>query len=224
MLGEVVAGVTHELANVLTVASGHLGLARKKAESLPDVSRNLAHVEESFDGAMRIIRNTLQTARQPAAGPALVSVPEMARRVVELKAYDFRRDAITVHVDFPGQFPQVRCLPFQLQQVLLNLVTNAQHALREVEPPREIHIVGLVSANNVIVEVSDTGPGIPPQTLPRVFEPFYTTKRNGTGLGLSISAGIIRDLGGEITAENRGGRGASFRIRLPAARAEAPAH
>ena len=224
VLGEVVAGVTQELANVLTVASGHLGLARKKAESLPDVSRNLAHVEESFDGAMRIIRNTLQTARQPAAGPALVSVPEMARRVVELKAYDFRRDAITVHVDFPGQFPQVRCLPFQLQQVLLNLVTNAQHALREVEPPREIHIVGLVSANNVIVEVSDTGPGIPPQTLPRVFEPFYTTKRNGTGLGLSISAGIIRDLGGEITAENRGGRGASFRIRIPAARAEAPAH
>jgi len=173
---------------------------------------------------MRIIRNTLQTARQPAAGPALVSVPEMARRVVELKAYDFRRDAITVRVDFPGQFPEVRCLPFQLQQVLLNLVTNAQHALREVEPPREIHIVGLVSANNVIVEVSDTGPGIPPQTLPRVFEPFYTTKRNGTGLGLSISAGIIRDLGGEITAENRGGRGASFRIRIPAAPAEAPAH
>jgi len=224
VLGEVVAGITHELANALTVASGHLGLARKKAESMPDVSANLAHVEESFEGAMRIIRNTLQTARQPAAGPVLVSVPEMARRVVDLKAYDFRRDRITVHVDFPAQFPEVRCLPFQLQQVLLNLVTNAQHALRDVEPPREIHIVGLTATDNVVVEVSDTGPGIPPQTLPRVFEPFYTTKRDGTGLGLSISAGIIRDLGGEISAENRGGRGASFRIRIPAARAEAPAH
>src|SRR5207245_10346764 len=67
VLGEVVAGITHELANALTVASGHLGLARKKAESMPDVSANLAHVEESFEGAMRIIRNTLQTAREPAA-------------------------------------------------------------------------------------------------------------------------------------------------------------
>jgi len=224
VLGEVVAGVTHELANVLTVASGHLGLARKKADSLPDVSANLVHVEESFDAAMRIIRNTLQTARQPASGPVLVSVPDIARRVMELKAYDFRRDGITVHVDFPAQFPEVRCLPFQLQQVLLNLVTNAQHALRDVVRPREIHIVGLIAADTVIIEVSDTGPGIPPQTLPRVFEPFYTTKRNGTGLGLAISAGIIRDLGGEITAENRGGRGASFRIRIPAARADSPAH
>src|SRR5262249_59969956 len=182
------------------------------------------HDEESCDGAMRIIRNALQTARQPAAGPALVSVPEMARRVVELKAYDFRRDAITVHVDFPGRFAEVRCLPFQLQQVLLNLVTNAQHALREVVRPREIHIVGLIAADNVIIEVSDTGPGIPSQTLPRVFEPFYTTKRNGTGLGLAISAGIIRDLAGEITAENRAGRGASFRTRIPAARPESSAH
>jgi len=215
VLGEVVAGVTHELANVLTVASGHLGLVRKKAENLPDVSANLLHVEESFDAAMRIIRNTLQTARQPASGPVLVSVPDIARRVMELKAYDVRRDGITVHVDFPARFPEVRCLPFQLQQVLLNLVTNAQHALREVVRPREIHIVGLIAADNVIIEVSDTGPGIPSQTLPRVFEPFYTTKRNGTGLGLAISAYIIQTLRGRIAYHKDTERGASFSVSIP---------
>jgi len=223
VLGEVVAGVTHDLGNVLSVASGYLGLARKKTGLVADVDAHLAHVEASFESAMRIIRHTLQTARQPVVGPVPVSVPEMTRRVVELKAYDLRRDAIAVHVDFPAEFPEVCCLPFQLQQALLNLVTNAQEALREVQGLREIRIVGLIAAGGIVVAVSDTGPGIPTEGLSRVFEPFYTTKREGAGLGLAITAEIMRTLGGDIVVENRSGGGAAFRIRLPAASEPSPA-
>jgi signal transduction histidine kinase len=218
VLGEIVAGVTHDLGNVLSVASGYLGLARKKATHVAEVDAYLAHVEQSFDGAMQIIRNTLQIARQPVAEPVAVSVADIARRVLELKAYDLRRDGIVARVNFPAQFPRVRCgAPFQLEQALLNLVTNAQEALREVDGPREIRVAGLLTAGGIAVEVSDTGPGIPAESLAKVFEPFYSSKRDGAGLGLAIAAEIARGLDGEITVENRRGGGASFRIRLPAA-------
>jgi two-component system NtrC family sensor kinase len=217
-LGEVAAGVAHELGNVLSVAAGHLGLARKCLEQSPiEAEAHLGRVEQSFDSALRIVRNTLQTARQAPAGPAAVDLAELARRVVELKGYELRREGITVRVRFPAHLPPVAGAAVQLQQVLLNLVTNAQHALREAPPPRELAIVGLVSPGAVVLEVADTGPGIRADILPRVFEPFVTTKADGTGLGLAICAGIVRELGGEITAENRGARGAAVRIRLPVA-------
>ena len=223
MLGEVVAGVTHDLGNVLSVASGYLGLARKKAVLMDELDAHLAHVEASFESAMRIIRHTLQTARQPAVDPELVSVSEMARAVLELTAYDLRRDAIAVYVDFPAEFPKVLCRPFQLQQILLNLVTNAQEALREVEGPREIGVVGFLASGRIVAAVTDTGPGIPTDGLARVFEPFYTTKQEGRGLGLAITAELVRTLNGDIVVENRSTGGAAFRIRLPIASEASPA-
>lgn len=220
-LGEVAAGVAHELGNVLSVAAGHLGLARKCLDKSPvEAEVHLGQVEQSFDAALRIVRHTLQTARQSPAGRAAVDLADLVRRVIELKAYELRREGITVRTRFPARFPPVTGVAVQLQQVLLNLVTNAQHALREAPPPRELDIVGLVGPGAVVLEVADTGPGIPADVLPRVFEPFVTTKADGTGLGLAICAGIVRELGGEITAENRGERGAAVRIRLPVAGGE----
>ena len=104
-----------------------------------------------------------------------------------------------------------------LQQVLLNLVGNAQQALRGARPPRRIEISGHLGPGGVVLEVADTGPGIPPELLPRVFEPFVTSKADGTGLGLAISAGILREFGGDIVAANRNQGGAVFRVRLPVA-------
>lgn len=222
VLGEVVAGIAHELGNVLTVAAGHLALAREKAAGrAPEADAHLAQVEESFTTAIRIIRSTLDTARQPAGATTAVSLGDIARQIVELKGYDLRRDRITVRLDFPAELPPVRAAPYQVQQVLLNLVTNAQDALRTVPPPRLVEIAGRCDGAHVIVEVSDTGPGIPPEALPRLFEPFYTTKPQGIGLGLAISAEIARGLGGALGAENRSGRGAVFRLQLPAIGAEA---
>jgi signal transduction histidine kinase len=215
VLGEVVAGITHELGNVLTVASGYLGLARRRASGqAPEIEQHLVHVEQSFEAAMRIIRNTLQTARNAGARTA-IALPELIRRILELKGYDLRRDGVIVRMDFPERFPLVSAAPFQLQQVVLNLILNAQQALRESREPRVLEIVGRAGQGQVIVEVRDTGPGLAPEALPRVFEPFFTTRKDGNGLGLAIAAGIVHGLGGEITAENRPGRGALFRMTLP---------
>jgi C4-dicarboxylate-specific signal transduction histidine kinase len=215
VLGEVVAGVTHEIGNVLSVALGHVGLARLKASGQPDVLTHLEHIETSCDAAMRVVRNALETARQSSAQPRPVSIASVAQRIVELKRYDLRRDDISVRVEFPEPFPPVLGASFQVQQVLLNLVANAQDALRAMPGGRAIEIVGWPENGRAVVEVRDTGPGIAPDALPRLFEPFFTTKTSGTGLGLAVSAGIVRELGGELTAANRAEGGASFRITLP---------
>jgi C4-dicarboxylate-specific signal transduction histidine kinase len=146
-----------------------------------------------------------------------VSFPGIARRTVELKAHDLRRDTIGVRVTFAEGFPDVLGVSFQLQQVLLNLVTNAQHALRGSGARRSIEITGAVEGGHAVIEVRDSGPGIPPEALPQIFKPFFTTKPEGTGLGLAVSAAIIRDHGGELAAENPSEGGAVFRIRLPLA-------
>lgn len=214
MLGEVVAGLAHELGNVLTAAAGHVVLARRRTALPAEADRHLAHIEDSVQTAMRIVRSALDTARRPAEGRTTVSVAEVAHRVVDLKAYDLRRDGIRVHLDFP-ELPFVLGVPFQLQQVLLNLVTNAQQALRSAPGPRVIELAGGLAGTRVLVEVRDTGPGIPDAVRSRLFEPFFTTKSEGTGLGLAISAGIVSEHGGELTGDNRPEGGAVFRFSLP---------
>src|SRR6185437_5619234 len=108
--------------------------------------------------------------------------------------------------------------PFQLQQVMLNLIVNAQHALSTHDGDRRILVRTEQKHGGMLcVYVTDTGPGIAPEVLPRIFNPFFTTKPvgEGTGLGLSISDGIVREHGGRITAESRAGHGTTFTIELP---------
>jgi signal transduction histidine kinase len=217
-VNEVVAGVTHEMRNVLQSVFGHLWLVRRKlADAAPDVDEHLAQVEDSCEHVMRIIRTTLDMARQPgdAAGP--LPVDEVVARVTELKAYDLRRDGITLTVDVPADLPRIRASAFQLQQVLLNVITNAQEELRDRDGRREITVAAAADPLGCVLEVRDSGSGIPRAILPRVFEPFFTTKDTATGLGLAISAGIVERFGGRVTAANRREGGAVLRIILPAA-------
>ena len=215
VLGEVVAGVTHEMRNVLQGAFGHLELARRKP--LPsEVADHLDQVEYACESAMRIIRTTLDAAHHPEHEREPVALAETAQRVSDLKSFDLGRDGITLTIDVPATLPPVLGAPFQLQQVLLNLVSNAQDALRDRGGERRITVRARATAGEVTLEVQDTGPGIPPDVLPRVFEPFYTTKPTGTGLGLAISAGIVERLGGRLSAASVP-TGAVFRLTLPAA-------
>lgn len=216
VLGEVVAGVAHEIRNTQQVTMGYLALAREKAALLaPAVAQDLERAEDSCAATMRIVRNALDMARQPSAERAPVSLAHAAAQVVDLKRHDFQRDGIVVRLDFPVDFPPIPAVPFQLQQVLLNLLTNAHEALRGRSGRREIAIAGRVEALTVVAEVRDNGPGIPSEALARILEPFYTTKPDGTGLGLAISSAIVRDLGGELSADNRPQGGAVFRLTFP---------
>jgi len=218
MLGEGVAGVAHELNNVMNIVLGHVGLAHnRRAELSAEVARHLDRALEGCENATRILRNTMGAVREGSAEKRRVSLADVARRTVELKAYDLRRDGITIRVRFAENVPAVHGVAFQLQQVLLNLITNAQQALREKRAaPRTIEIVGTVDDGRVVIEVRDSGPGIAPEALPRLFTPFFTTKADGTGLGLTVSTAIVRDHGGTLTGDNRPVGGAVFRIELPA--------
>jgi two-component system C4-dicarboxylate transport sensor histidine kinase DctB len=224
MLAEVAAGVTHEIRNVLTVAFGHIEMARQKVRTAaPGALPHLSQLQASCETSVRIVENTLQMARREPQERVSVSLAEVARRTIELKGYDLRRDGISTRLEFPADLAPVAAVPFQLQQVLLNLITNAQDALREHPGPRIVAMTGRTEPGHVVLEVQDSGPGIPPEALSRVFEPFYTTKATGTGLGLAISSGIIGDLGGELQAANAPQGGAVFRVVLPRAMADEPA-
>jgi signal transduction histidine kinase len=217
-LGEVVVGVTHEMRNALSAAVSHARVLRSKlGEADGEKARHADQIERALAGAVRILNNVLEAARQPSNERVRVSIPDVVRRVVDLKGYDVRRDGIVLRVEFPLTFPAVIAVPFQLEQVLLNLVSNAHDALRAAGGSGTIVIAGVFERGQAVTEVRDSGPGIPEDVLPRIFEPFYTTKRHGTGLGLAISAGIVRDSGGELTAANRPGGGAVFRLVLPIA-------
>jgi C4-dicarboxylate-specific signal transduction histidine kinase len=219
VLGEVLAGVAHEIGNALQSALLPIELVRQKAAAAaPEVLRHLEQIEYGCSTAIGVVKNVLQTARQSTDDKIPVSFPEIARRTVELKGYSLRRDGIALRLEFPPDFPAVVGQPFRLQQVLLNLVANAQEALRDEVGNRSIGIVGSSGEGRAVVEVRDTGPGIPAEVLPRLFEPFYTTKAGGTGLGLAISADIVRNLGGDLTARNAPEGGAIFRVSLPIAR------
>ena len=216
VLGEVVAGITHEVRDALQNAFGHLWLARRGGPPLPAPAlEHLTHVEQACENAMRIMSNTLDMARSPEPPQEPVVVTEVIRRVAELKAVEARRQRITLRVELPDVLPLVLGTSFQLQQLLLNLVVNAQEELHGAHGPREIVIAGRAAGEHVVVEVRDTGRGIAPDVLPRVFEPFYTTKPSATGLGLAMSAGLAESLRGTLVAENRGQRGAVFRLSLP---------
>jgi signal transduction histidine kinase len=221
VLNEVVAGVTYEVRDALQGAFGHLWLARRGGPPLPaEALDHLNRVEEACENAMRIMSTALDNARSPEPEHEPVLITEVVQRVVDLKTVEVRRERIALHVDLPARLPLVLGTSFQLQQILLNLVVNAQEELRGRRGRREITLTGRADGDRVIVEVSDTGAGIPRTVLPRVFEPFYTTKTGATGLGLAISAGIAERLGGTLTAENGRAGGAVFRLTLPAASTE----
>jgi len=220
VLGEVVAGVTHEVRNALQGAFGHLWLAGRKPGMPPEALEHLKQVEEACEDAMRILKNTLDLAPRPEPDRQPVVLAEVARHVAEVKSFDLRRDGITLRVDVPETLPLVRGAAFQLEQVVLNLVVNAQDELRGRPGRREIAILGSTDGGRAVLEVHDSGPGIAPAALNRLFEPFYTTKPGGAGLGLAISAGIVEAFGGKLTADNRRRAGAIFRLELPAAAPE----
>ncbi len=217
VLSEVVAGVTHEVRNVLQGAFGHLWLARRGGPPLPAAAlEHLTRVEQACEDAMRIMSNTLDMARRPDPEHEPVVVADIVRRVAELKAVEVRRERIALRVDLPEGLPLVLGTSFQLQQVLLNLVANAQEELRGSPGRREITIAARAEVDRVVLDVRDSGRGIPPNALPHVFEPFYTTKPSAAGLGLALAAGIAESLRGTLTADNHREGGARFRLTLPA--------
>ena len=214
-VGELVAGVAHELNNPLQSVIGFTELLLRAESRLP-VRRDLERVQVEADRAAKIVRNLLVFARRSALERSLVDLSEVVRSTIALKAFDFQAANIEIQETYSPDLPLVVASREEIRQVVLNLISNAEHAIRSAGRPGAIAVRTGSSDGTAFAEVSDDGPGVLPAMAGRIFEPFFTTKTvgEGTGLGLSISLGIAEAHGGSLTLAT-GGRGASFVLRLP---------
>jgi signal transduction histidine kinase len=231
-LGTMIASVAHEISNPLTVVSGNLSLALAELQTRSRDAGHPAWIEElvlalsqaslGSERIRKIVSDLKPLSRPPSVEREPVEIESIVRWALGSVEHETRLRARVIAAFTP--VPRVWADPVRLGQVFVNLLLNAAQAIESGRPEaNEIRVRTCVdAAARVVVEISDTGPGISADVLQKVFEPFFTTKkdRGGTGLGLSICRGIVQALGGEIVAESNA-RGASFRVVLPAAADEA---
>ena len=218
-LGQTISGVAHELNNPLaTILSWAERLSQKPAQD-DAVRRGLETILNESERAARIVRNLLTFARKRQTTRAMVDINHVVRETLALRAYDQRVSNISVIDALAAGLPQVFADGHQVQQVLLNLVINAEQAMLSAHGRGVLVVRSWHDAEHesVILEINDDGPGIPEDVQPKIFDPFFTTKDvgQGTGLGLTVAYAIVQEHGGRIRLESRPERGASFFVELP---------
>jgi PAS domain S-box-containing protein len=217
-IGELMAGVAHELNNPLAVVLGQASLLQRQIDPGPG-SERIEKIARAAERCARIVKNFLAISRQQPPTRQSVDLIRVIEETTEVLAHSLRMDGVEVKLSLARDLPAVSGDPHQLQQVLLNLLSNAHHALREAPPPRRIEISTAHDAGSarIVLSVADTGPGIAPETRGRIFDPFFTTKPpgKGTGLGLSLCRSIVTAHDGSIELETPRDGGARFWIALP---------
>jgi signal transduction histidine kinase len=221
-VGQLVSGVAHEINNPLQAILGFAELLQMQSDVPESIKGDLQLIQKESTRACNIIRNLAMFARQDPGEAAPVHMTDVIKAVAELRQRRLQTEDIELHIDDrAGQ--AVKAVLTELQQVLLNFVVNAEQAiLNSGRRPGRIAIRSFDTAGRVVLEVEDTGPGVPPGNESKLFQPFFTTKPvgQGTGLGLSISYGIIDSLGGTIGYRRATVGGAIFYFELPAATME----
>ena len=215
-VGQLVSGVAHELNNPLTGVMGfaQLLLLRDLDET---ARRQVETIYAEAERASKIVSNLLTFARRRRAQKEPANINELLERVLELRQYDLRVHNINIDLHLDDAMPETMADANQIQQVFLNIVINAEQAMKDGDGAGKLRIATKASGRNVTIAFEDSGPGMNAETVRRIFDPFFTTKDagEGTGLGLTISYGIIEEHGGRIWAESELGRGTRFVIELP---------
>jgi len=216
-VGEIASGVAHEVNNPLTAIRMEAELLARASKD-PEVTAAAATMTREVDRAARIVRSLLRLARRADTTPTRVQVNELVRDVTEIRQRVLRSDNVEFRTQMDGAAPAVLALGQELQQVVINLVTNAEHAIRG-RHPAVIQMSTQAREGWVRLVVEDSGPGIPRDIRHRIFDPFFTTKGpdEGTGLGLAICQRVVSEVGGKIWLEDSALGGARFVVELPAA-------
>ena len=219
-LGQTISGVAHELNNPLaTILTWAERLSQRDVDA--QTKRGLETILSESERAAKIVRNLLVFAGSRRMSRRRVSVDRVIARALASRAASRQRNGIEAVVERPSEpLPPVLGDALLLQQAVLNILINAEHAVVDnASRPRRISIATTLAGDRVSIAIRDSGAGIPADALARIFDPFFTTKEvgKGTGLGLAITYGIVQELGGTITAHNAPDGGAVFSIELPAA-------
>jgi PAS domain S-box-containing protein len=215
-VGQLVSGVAHELNNPLQSILGFTELLID-AEERPELRRDLEQVRAEAIRAGKIVRNLLAFVRRSSSERTIAHVNEIVKSTISLRAYEFGSANIRLFESYGEGLPCVVVNPEEIQQVILNLILNAEQAMRSANRGGTLTVTTKCVDTMVTIEIQDDGPGVPPALAGRVFEPFFSTKEvgEGTGLGLSIAMGIAEAHAGSLTLVPTD-RGACFRLSLPA--------
>lgn len=217
-LGSLLAGVSHELNNPLSVVVARAVLLEEQGD--PATRSAAQKIRSAAERCARIVRTFLAMARQqrPERGP--VALNDVVVAALDIAGYAIRTSSIELSLDFGRDLPPVQGDADQLHQVLLNLLINAQQALSDRPAPRRVRVTTRhdAAAHTLTATVADNGPGIAPALRPRIFEPYFTTKPTGVGLGvgLAVSQGIVEAHGGTLAVDCPRDGGSVFTITLPA--------
>ena len=217
-VGELVAGVAHEVNNPLSSISAFAQLLLRDGGLTASQRDSIEVIRSETLRASQVVKDLLAFARRSEVTREPLDLGGLLSRTLRLRGYQLTSNRIELQTDFATELPAVVGDPRQLQQVFFNLVTNAVQAMAS-QNGGTLSVSARREGENVVVEVSDSGPGIPEAARAHIFEPFFTTKGEGegTGLGLSVSYGIVASHGGTIEVAGTSERGTTFRVTLPAA-------
>jgi PAS domain S-box-containing protein len=216
--GQLVSGVAHELNNPLQSVVGYAELLLA-GERRKEIREDLGQILSEASRATKIVHNLLTFVRRSSAAErAPAALNDIVKSAVALRSYEFTVANIAIEADYADNLPSVRVSREEIQQVLLNLLLNAEHALKTRGEGGVVRIRTMALDNNVVIDVHDDGPGVPANVAGQIFEPFFSTKEvgQGTGLGLAIALGIAEAHGGTLALADAD-QGARFRLTLPVA-------
>lgn len=215
-IGELAAGTAHELNNPLTSVLGFTQLVMEK--DIPDdIREDLKLIYSEAQRAADVTKNLLTFARKQAPVKQLNQINNIIEDVLKLRAYEHKANNIEVQTQLAPDLPEIKVDYFQMQQVFLNIIINAEYFMTEAHNRGTLTITTKKRNGSVRISIADDGPGISKENLSRIFNPFFTTKEagKGTGLGLSICHGIVSEHGGRIYAKSQPGKGATLFVELP---------
>ena len=216
-MGGLLAGVAHELNNPLSVVVGHALMLQEDITD-PALKAPLDKITHSAERCARIVKTFLAIARQKPMTLVPASMNEIVMTALDVCGHSLRQAGVKLEVDLADELPEVQVDEDQIAQILINILTNAEHALKDV-PNAQVHISTRIdlATGMVATKFSDNGPGVPKEIRGRIFEPFFTSKPvgEGTGLGLSISHRIASAHGGSLELGERTSGGACFIVSLP---------
>jgi signal transduction histidine kinase len=223
-IGTLAGGISHEFNNLIQIMRGHTEFAQKTKRK-KDMQEALDIVIDTSDKASKIIKDLLDFSKREHADKELININEQIETVLLLTEEQLHKRNIKVVRKYE-KCPKISINRGELQQVLLNIITNARDAMLPRGGRLGIEVTSV--DQHIKICISDTGSGIPKKEINKLFDPFYTTKGavggkrmpQGTGLGLSVSYGIVKRHGGTILVDSKVGKGSSFTIKLPARKVE----
>jgi len=221
-IGELASGVAHELNNPLTTVMGYAQLLIESKDVPEHIKSDLDKVYQESQRAAKIVQNLLSFARRRRPEKTYLDINNLVQKTVDLRSYELKVNNISVYVNLKPDMPEIKADYNQIQQVILNILINAEQALAEVKRRGKITVTTSAVKDRIRINIADNGPGISKINIDRIFDPFFTTKEvgKGTGLGLSVCHGIVTAHGGNLYVESEKSKGAAFIIELPVSVAE----